>query len=528
MASNSASAPAVPSANGSSSGNGTITDSTGVPGETISAIATPVVAPATEVPSHVGQTNVLDPYFYTQFLSVANLTWSTSQLPGTMLWYTPIHPSASNNILAYVSKIYNTWGGGFDYMLKVAGTGFHAGALALVRLPPNISPQTLTTVEQITAFEWELFDPKQLEMVTRTLIDQKNIMYHYGKLNLDDPTTFGGYLALFVLMPLNTSSTGLNQINVRLFCRASPDFTVAQIIPPTVSVNTEPQSEAASLLFPKTGFGRMLTLDTQVQRLVILPSSIQALTGEVYGQTAASGRNMATSYTPFSMGPVRGHDGIYMQQTPQSASAHRNLKVTFSTAVTAAWNAFYPDLNPSSPDYMYTGTARTQIPEIDYSSLAVDNVIVKQTAGTIKYLDQPAMDGDEYIPPAVTESILLFESHWVQAAENTNPAQFPFRNTQCSSMVAALKGEAQDFIPSGMAYLYKLYDLDTNLPILYLKLYWHGLLTAAPTSTQIDLTASKYGILPVGSINATDPIPTNSAISTNRLMVTLANGDLSR
>jgi hypothetical protein len=77
----------------------------------------------------------------------------------------PITPLRANNIISYLAGIFNAWNGGLEYQAKVAGTGFHAGALGIARIPPNIDPTTLKTVSQFTAFEYSVIDPKTLEAI---------------------------------------------------------------------------------------------------------------------------------------------------------------------------------------------------------------------------------------------------------------------------------------------------------------------------------------------------------------------------
>lgn len=184
-----------------------------------------------EGPMHAGTINTIDQYFFMQFIALTSFIWDTSMSPGQLVWSIPIHPTFVHQFMAHLSKMYNAFVGGFDFSITVAGTGFHAGKLMIVRLPPNIRPESLRTVADITAFPYMVIDPKTLETVVKSAMDQRNVMYHYLPYNANDPQTFGGYLAIYVLLPLNTSSTGATQISVQVLSRPARDFMFTQIRP---------------------------------------------------------------------------------------------------------------------------------------------------------------------------------------------------------------------------------------------------------------------------------------------------------
>lgn len=188
--------------------------------------------PAAEIVPATGQRNFIDPNVRSQFLGQTNFTWPKTALPGSLLWYRPITPTRANVFLEYLAGMYNVWRGGIDYKFKIAGTGFHAGALAFVRLPPNIQPESIKTVQDFTCFEYCVVDPKTLEAVQHSVMDQTQVMYHYRKFEPDKPNSFGGYICAFVMLQLNTSSSGSGQIQVQVFSKPAHDFEFGQLIPP--------------------------------------------------------------------------------------------------------------------------------------------------------------------------------------------------------------------------------------------------------------------------------------------------------
>lgn len=184
-----------------------------------------------EAPIHAGMVNGIDPYFNAQYIAMQQFTWTTSMDPATLLWHMPVHPTRSHQWMQHLSKMYNTFGGGFDFAFKIAGTGFHAGALIFARIPPNIKPSTLLTLADITAFEYTIIDPKTLEVEMKSVMDQRNIMYHWMKFDESDPQTFGGYIACYCMMPLNTSSTGATSIQIQVWTKPTANFMFSQIKP---------------------------------------------------------------------------------------------------------------------------------------------------------------------------------------------------------------------------------------------------------------------------------------------------------
>ena len=75
--------------------------------------------------------------------------------------------------------MYNAFAGGFQFSLTIAGTGFHAGKLMVVRLPPNIHPTSLRRIQDVGAFPYYIIDPKTLETIVKSAMDQRDVMYHY-------------------------------------------------------------------------------------------------------------------------------------------------------------------------------------------------------------------------------------------------------------------------------------------------------------------------------------------------------------
>nr|WPV63518.1 MAG: capsid protein [Wufeng shrew picorna-like virus 8] len=532
------------------SGDGLIVDSAETSSTIVSGIAAPPADSTTDVVPHTGQFNNYDPILNEQFIATANITWSTSQLPGTLLWSTRIHPDNCNQFIKHISQMYNAWAGSLDFRLKIAGTGFHAGALMVVRLPPNIDPTTLSTLSDVTAFEYALIDPKQLSVVDRSIMDQRNILYHYrNNLDPDDPNSFGGYFAVYVAMQLNTSSTGLNQINVQLWTRAGPDLIFSQLRPisvnpsavgidlfklffgdqatcaltgtrclmkvqPSTQITTTIDQSAyrfkmdgleASGLDPNrfkifSKFRWNVSIDAPLKTFVIktLPELYDDNSAYPAWPYVATLGNSANFVTATIFGPVGG----------QEITGFKNNSGTVPTQYLSFSNPYNGGVNNWTGDvgsYNYA-TFLGSLP-LDFFTQEV----------------QPM--GEQYYPytvskfaPPISESIVLFAS------------EFSYMNSvkrqQTLEMIAAArKGTFKGILNPDQAVLFEMKDRLTDLPVAYVKLYNDGSLTMKASSTEILYSYENYYFVPVFITQATQPIPMSVEHARNYYLATKGNGD---
>jgi len=513
-------APATPS--NASANPGLTEDSTMGSPTPVSMLETP--APANEVSSYGTQANQLDPYLYQNFITVATLTWSTSALAGTLLWYTPIHPSRANPRVDYFTRAYNTWAGGLEYKMKVAGTGFHAGALAVVRLPPNIRPSQLRTPSDWETFGYDLIDPKTLELISKDALDQKPIMYHYtADYNEADPSTFGGYLCLFVRMPLQTSATGNNQINITVWNRLAADFMVAQMRPVTFNEGPVDTTAAAQALFPfeKTLYSSPY-IPLQIKQLVIKVGGTPRLTKGSYGRTNFSGESVDTApWKPidWSYGYQSINIAKFYQMTngktgnPNGGDYSRPLICTNIASTTAkTQGVYYCGLNP--------GADLPASPNWDRGSFNPFG----GSSNTAYCFSPSYVSFSISDDPAPTELIISGESFvlWRGQHETMPAGSPPYLSTmdsiQSTAQITALRTVSKRLIGLDQAYLFQIQDILTGLPVRYLKVYYNGVITTNSTITEIVLNWDNYQCVPVGPILATDVIPSNTSMAANMMM----------
>lgn len=205
---------------------------------------------AMETVTHTSALNSLDPIFYTHFIRFASVSWSSGHPEGHTLYALDIAPGNLWPNLAYVMKMYNTWAGGIELKIEVAGTGFNGGKLLFVRFPPNVNPEQYN-LNAATVLNSVMMDVKAQGSAILQIPDYRNTMFHYNQKYTSDfgsLQNIAGNVRILVMLPLITSSTGTNFVNLQVSGRLLNDFVVGQMIPPILSDSTPTFDE---------GFGRL-------------------------------------------------------------------------------------------------------------------------------------------------------------------------------------------------------------------------------------------------------------------------------
>jgi hypothetical protein len=516
MASSSNIAPPVPTASGSSAGNGTLETSVDGSPEVISQEEVPGGAREPEVATHTGALSPLDEYIRMHFVALAFLTWSTAQISGTLLWTIPIHPSYFNEIVNHLYKLFNCWTGGMDFKIKICGTGFHAGMLCLVRLPPNVEPKTIRTPQQMTIFPHLLIDAKQLEMVSRSVVDQIDRFFHYSKYDPQDPSTFGGHVCLFVFQPLVASSTGASQVNISVLGKLSADFCFNQIIPPSIiTVNTATTLSECKLYLP----------DNPV---------------DVYSREFFSIFRITSNTTAAALTHHGDHmfrlDGVNAMTHPTVSNDHcdepGNSFVAFADTTTGTPIA---DGCISRRDYIKYGALGPKIESPLFLQQAIvsnfrdanhqlcnapvvqPNVYAHTISTTTEFGTIYAPDvyrtidqGPTFQPPLVPPNNESF-CQWVWKAPAVDvPSEVLFlQSYDTRDIIKKLTAP----ISPGQAILFTVTDKLLNIPLFHLKLHFGGFMTTNANPNNIDFDPAVLSFEPVSVIQATDPIPAKNSMN---------------
>lgn len=539
---------AIPQPTGSSAAPGEeFTSTEAAPhGPTISEIGVPGPAPP-EVSAHTGASNTLDITIQKQFFPIDTFTWNVNQVSGTLLWLFPIHPQFFNKIIAYLLGIYNCWGGGAQLNFKIAGTGFHAGCLAFVRIPPNVNPRDFQDPQSWGAFEWEAVDPKTLEVFTMHARDQRPINYHYARYDPENPSTFGGYIACYVLIPLNTSATGSQTIQVQAFCKPDDDFQFSQLIAPHIRRDLPIFPDRLSQIFQfRDRMHTCANTGDVCLRLNIHPFSEKAtfLTTNCFDLL---GRNLSIMEVPYMAFDAFG---LFKpcRARMEAASAFVTLGAyaigDHATTWLPTWQHFVvqpptkfksngsrvlmqgPFTTPLTTGRMYNVTSQNVITPtwVDYE---VDGIKTKvpQTTATMTSTTTAGENNFAYLiyDPSHVDSILEDKRlSAIGANESIVTFSYGVGNgcIQTSELARNLYlGYFKDVAPEGSALLYTIFDIANMVPIGYIKLNSTGLFTASARDSLLVFALDKIEFRFHSFIRDTDPIPGASPLYANALLV---------
>lgn len=487
----------------------------------ISALGNPA-GPPQEIPMHTGQQNTFDTKVHMQWVPIDTIIWSVNQPTGVLLWKRPIHPSFSNNLLSYLTGIYNTWGGSLDYRFKVAGTGFHAGAIAIVRIPPNRNPEEFNTPSLWGAFEYLVIDPKTLETESVGVSDQRPIAFHYFPFREDNPLTFGGWIAMYVLIPLNTSATGSQQIAIQSFCKPGMNFQLSQLIMPSANTEVVPFPPENRDYFDNFNTSAITTAPLLCDTIIFEPDTViesffvancysidgkpmskwnrthpqwneadkditfdASIVGTVKNNTEAANFYFAPDYVSIQIPTALGHIAM-----TTIAGDNENVET---------WNnkTIIPSYTAESVSWAIAAPA---------AAIPVDQATALTFTKT-SVLDSTYTDA-VYAPAARGESFLHFASGTIGA-----------RSVQNRRLTELFKsGRLEELFYSNVCALFTILSKDEQLPLLQCKLYREGFFTVPSTSSAVNLPSKNIRFEFSGYIARTDPIPKNPEFSKNMLI----------
>lgn len=488
-----------------------------------------------EAPVHTGMVNNLDNYFTKQYIALEQFTWSTDQDPATLLFAREIHPLRSHQWMQYLSKIYNTYAGGFDFAFKVAGTGFHAGAIIIVRLPPNIPPADIRSLADLTAFEYEVIDPKTLEVEIKSVMDQRNVMFHWiDKFNITDPQTYGGTVAAYVMLPLNTSSTGATQINVQVWTKPSFNFRFNQVRP--LSIAPTPETGVKDIVEQALDFSGVARPFKWVRDMgnIISIDPAKVVTYDLMDVFKADGtQNVAPNLNEL----FEGH--VFMAPSTIISNVRTNgIKKTIGEdnwhgldiSASGAWieMTFKPPQTAESGYYHFAGNCIVRFgmsgaPEAGftfYSEVTMNNL--ERTQFNLKnILNQDYFKGSKKDPTGWKDQGLFEDDFYKWCsfvsitpyddnfyADHISNSWSPPVGSECivapQRKIAGSQFETvrhlfatkkiSRYLQNGQAIFLELYDVDAGLPIGKWKLYWEGFMTTTkPQKTLLyDFYKGKY------------------------------------
>lgn len=509
---------------------------TAAPGEQIQSTDSVPAMQSIEVPSPsnageivpaMGEFNGLDPYFYNQFRQIAKIRWTVQDVAGKLLWYIPLNPLAMDKNLAHICRCYLAWNGDFQFNFKVAGTGFHAGLLTFVKTPPTLHPERLTNPQDFSFMPWDAVDPKMLEIGSMYGRDIRPIKYHYMQKQPDAPADYylGGYLALYVDIPLNTSASGTPRIELAIWVRNAPNFKVAWMVPFDLQEIT-PMAVAPPILDHLLNFAvlhetQMLSsYPIDVSTIEIMPAELKILNKHVYNciKLDTSPMSMFAKDDPKNLTPPN----VPWAGILTGAVVEKGTKAIFdkvypfwqgnTTFNTAAWSS-------DQLGMMQIKDPLTEVINNDRWLSGVAISVSKDPAGKDDrfFIYPPANDiaptkitDNEYKASTSDESFLLFGA-------GSNGYVCPQFYALSEAFIEADINGIQQWIPPGQSAIFQMIEYNSKLPLTFVRLNREGFFTAPASTDKMKFAFRDISFRFLFMLPVTEGIPSNSHITNLRM-----------
>lgn len=486
----------------------------GPPAQLPSEIQTPT-PDTTEVPLAAGEGSLLDRYFYMQHVRITTVSWSTADRAGKLLWSVPLNPSRFHRQLAYFMKAYLSWGGDIEIAIRVLGTGFHAGQLALVQFPPSVQITEYTLPESYTVFPFEVMDVKNLAIMSFVARDMRPLKYHYTRGVEPDPNDWniGGTLGLFADTQLSTASTGVQKINVAIYARLMPNFRVSFMLPPADRIpgsSDFPTELLNALVAPIETLSCSPILHA---KFTVMPSSVKQLTLGQFG-----------AYT-FDSKPLSNKDNNINIPTFTIATYGGQMSTTITLkSIKTSWDCWGEicTVLMTYKDGEDTKQFAAPISLINFSD-ATTATFTLVAGGTVPapiesecfvYIQEGSNKLDGY--PSQPINIPSNKESFFMPTALDNRVTSVQSQAVSRLLYADFQNNYSEAIPRGQAALLEFTEVDSGLPLLYVKWYRSGVMTTlATTDVQVyDLSNKSFKF--ASFINVNTEIPANAQMAANR------------
>lgn len=484
--------------------------------------------PKSEPQTHVGVVNSLDPTLFLQNIHNTTFTWSTNDQPGTLLWYTSLQPKNINPLISHLADMYHYWTGGAEYEIKIAGTSFHAGMLTIVELPPQVHPTTLTGTRDYSAYNWHGIDAKNPSLEGFHVRDVRQTAFHFIDNESDkEPHKIGGYIAAYVDMSLNTSSTGTQQVSVQVWSKPSRDFQLLKLKIPRL-VPGESKSNVEILINNALDFTNHQTmypsnLAYAADRLEIQASTYKAHNILLVNHFKPDGTSMCqvnklTGFDPSTRTMFRVLNTViddpYVKFQVQPMLPFRaNRYGTEGGVIVARGLSHSTNLKQwgrkDPPDT--TGPENS----IYFEMYGVNNGKWKDIIGDLKIVEYAGVEGDDFVrepkstPVPNGESLITF----TQAGSSN---QYSLQLQHFSELMA--RGTLKGWLPKGQAAKFILSDKSAGVPVGQVKLYQTGQMTTSASKDVVKWDVEKMAMVFDGFVAETSPFQRTPSHSTNRLL----------
>lgn len=453
-----------------------------------------------EVQAAAGEEVTIPDYFYKQWRRVATLEWTTNDPVGKMLWSADVSPLTLDPALAWQMALFHAWGGDFDIMVRAVGTGFHAGQMALVSVPPGIELGDINNPLDYTLYPYEVLDVKKLEPIAFPIRDRRNVKYHYMKRTTGPPgiQDIGGKVAVFVDTPLTTSATGVQKISIAIWAKCASNFRVAYVRNPLTHV---PVQEAyvpdvlikalnASWFNPfNNGLGFLSTIN-------IMPKTTVKLT-KYYANMVNMDGKVVGEYT----------DSPYVQTTYK--------RLLYSIHGTMNTNGYF---DIESNNYLPENVSETVTFDPDVGSVVIKGKITGTNS------ERPSIVTDIKPASAIKGYLYMRVGHadlnWTMTKNNptilkSGESFVLFGDLGGKGFCTQTQVLAQIFVsdqmkgllPPNYCYLILVKSKSTKLPLFHMKVHREGYITANATAATQVFQLNKVVFEQAGLIHTLDSFP---------------------
>lgn len=476
--------------------------------------------PKSEQTKHTGAHNQIDPQIYHQNVKIRSLNWSVTDERGKVLAVIPVSPQNMGRFVEYLQPMYHYWSGGMMIELRVMGTAYQAGQVALIELPPDADAYEVATTGDYTGYNWVALDVKDPALVSIHCRDVNQGTFHYvSKQNNFGPLNIGSQFLLVVDSPLNSTTGGTQQVGIEIWAKPSSEFQFSRLRIPRVdvapSVNAPAEIESALNFVVNADYQVQNNSFFRIKDFTILPNSVKQLDMCYTNHIATNGSPTLRTY----WGPTTINNCIdfseYDAQAQRYTATVTGNKYPFPDR--ASW---YSNENVNACGTMQVKEDKGGDVAIFYFSVPhvdIYNLHVKHPFISMSHNQQPGKtvgwkkDAKTFTMP-VDESFAVFEAN----------KDTPSTQTRTLSQVL-YQGIAKGWIPPESCATFMMIDAIEQVPIGLVKLWEEGFFSMRPSKDYLRFGLKTLKFVFKGFVPRTQQLKAQPDIAMNRMMVATAH-----
>jgi len=129
--------------------------------------------PIADAVSHAQTQITLEQYARSQFIKIKDISWNSSQNPGTILDERTIHPNSLNSFIKKLANMMTFFAGAPTFRMVMTGSPLVSGKLIAFKVPKGVKPESLS-IEEMTSWPHSLIDARTMTSVEYTPTDQND------------------------------------------------------------------------------------------------------------------------------------------------------------------------------------------------------------------------------------------------------------------------------------------------------------------------------------------------------------------